>query len=214
MRLHAIVVLALLTGVVGCDDASSPVAPTPVEVVAPPLTISGYTPVHRGRCPADSDLPFSLREHGWYWPDTCRNNHAQIVPLREWCSGPRRVEFDSCVIVVPPPPEPPPPPPPPPPPTVPPTTSSALVVTGPAAVPDDGCVTYRISGGTPPYSLTSFGGRWVTAAPCESGTPTRYTLPAPGQAVWSATGLDSGDSAQMTVTDADGTSKIFTVSVF
>ena len=201
MRLPATVVLALLVCVVGCDDASSPVAPTLVEPEIPTLT---YVSVYRGRCPADSDLPFSVRENGWFWADSCRNDHGEIVELRAWCSGARRVDRDVCVLNTPASP----------PPVVPPPTTSTLSVTGPTStVPDDGCVTYGISGGTAPYRLTSFGGRWVTSAPCQSHTPTRYTLPAPGQAVWSATGLGAGDAAYVTITDADGARVTFTLNV-
>ena len=53
----------------------------------------------------------------------------------------------------------------------------------------------------------------MTSAPCRGETPTRYTLLAPGPAVWSATGLDAGDSALVTVTDADGERKTFTLKV-
>ena len=82
-----------------------------------------------------------------------------------------------------------------------------------STVVDNGCVEYSIRGGMAPYQLTSHGGRWVTSAPCRGDTPTRYTLLAPGSAVWSATGLDVGDSATVTVTDADGTRKTMTLSV-
>ena len=193
MRIQSTVLLVLLAGVIGCDDASSPVAPTLVEPEIPTLT---YVSVYRGRCPADSDLPFSVRENGWYWADSCRNDHGEIVELRAWCSGARSVDRDVCVLN-----------------TQPPTTTSALSLTGPHTVSDNGCVEYAISGGTAPYRLTSHGGRWVTSAPCRGDTPTRYTLPGPGRAVWSATGLDSGDTAQVTVTDADGTRETFTLNV-
>ena len=163
-----------------------------------------YLPVHRGRCPGDSDLPFSVREHGWYWQDTCRNDHGEVVELRVWCSGTRHSVQESCVLTETTdtikPPE-----------TTPP---SALTVTGPmSSVLDGACVEYVIGGGTPPYQLASHGGRWMTSSPCRGVTPTRYTLLAPGIAIWSATGLDAGDSATVTVTDADGTRKIFTLAV-
>ena len=197
MRLQTAVVLVLLAGVVGCDDGS-PVAPTPVVpgVVEGPTTT--YVPVHRGRCPSDADLPFSVRENGWFWPDTCRNNHGEIIQLSDWCSGTRQVVRGSCVLNAANP--------------LPPTTIK-LSVTGPSTVPDNGCVEYSISGGTAPYQLTSYGGRWVTSAPCRGDTPTRYTLLGQGPAVWSATGLDTGDSARVTVTDADGESATFPVHV-
>ena len=199
MRLQTAVVLGLLAGVVGCDDTSSPVAPTPVVAVVPLVPPHTYVPVHRGRCPDDSELPFSVREAGWFWTDTCRNNHGVRVQLSDWCSGTRSVDMSFCVLNTA---DPPPPPPP-----------STLTVTGPHGVPDNGCVEYSISGGTAPYGLTSYGGRWVTSAPCQSSTPTRYTLMGPGRAVWSATGLDAGDSAQVSVTDADGERKTVTVNV-
>ena len=194
MRLLTIVVLGLLAGVVGCDDASSPAAPSLVELEGP---TSAYVAVHRGRCPSDGDLPFSVRENGWFWPDTCRNNHGEIIQLSDWCSGTRQVVRGACVLNSP----------------LPPSTTSALTVDGPKAVPDNGCVAYTISGGTAPYRLTSHGGRWVTAAPCRGDTPTLDTLLGPGPAVWSATGLDHGDSALVTVTDADGARATFTVNV-
>ena len=192
MRLQTIAVLGLLAFVVGCDDAGSPVAPSPDD---PEVSISSYVAVHRGRCPSDSDLPFSVRENGWFWPDTCRNNHGEIIPLSDWCSGTRQVVRGACVLNALKP------------------TSSPLTVTGPHTVPDNGCVAYTISGGTAPYQLSSFGGRWVTSAPCRGATPTRYTLLTPGEAAWSATGLDSGDSAQVTVTDANGERTTVTVNV-
>ena len=198
MRIQTTVLLGLLAGVVGCDDSSSPVAPT--TLVEPIDPTSSYVAVHRGRCPSDSDLPFSVREAGWFWADSCRNNHAEIVLLSDWCSGTRQVVRGSCVLNAPT--------------TTPPPTTIALTVTGPTStVRDNGCVVYAISGGTAPYQLTSHGGRWVTAAPCRGDTPTLYTLLRPGQAVWSATGLDPGDSAAVTVTDDAGTRKTFTLVV-
>ena len=199
MRIQTTVLLGLLAGVVGCDDTSSPVTPTPVEPIDP---TSSYAAVHRGRCPSDADLPFSVREAGWFWADSCRNNHAEIISLSDWCSGTRQVVRGSCVLNAPT--------------TTPPPPRSpiALTVTGPTStVRDNGCVVYAISGGTAPYRLTSHGGRWVTAAPCRGDTPTLYTLLSPGQAVWSATGLDVGDSASVSVTDADGARKTLTLSV-
>ena len=198
MRVHALVAIGILAGVIGCDDASSPLAPSPVvDEMAP---TSDYVAVHRGRCPADRDLPFSVRENGWYWPDTCRNNHGEIVQLSDWCSGTRQVVRGACVLNRPGPTEPPP--------------ASTLTVTGPMqTVADNGCVEYSISGGLAPYQLTTHGGRWVTSAPCRGDTPTRYTRLTPGFAVWSATGLDAGDSATVTVTDADGARKTFTLQV-
>ena len=199
MRLHALVAIGILAGVVGCDDVSSPVSPSIVERDGP---ASSYVAVHRGRCPSDADLPFSVRENGWFWPDTCRNNHGEIIQLNDWCSGTRQVVRGACVLndpAVPP---------------VPPSTPSALSVTGPTSTVLDGaCVAYTISGGTAPYQLASHGGRWMISAPCRGNTPTRHTLRNPGVAVWSATGLDAGDSAQVTVTDADGTRETFTVHV-
>ena len=177
----------ILSGVIGCAD--QPLAPSPLEEPA-----SNYVAVHRGRCPADRDLPFSVRENGWYWPDTCRNNHGEIVQLSDWCSGPRQVVRGACVLNTS-------------------TKSSTLTVTGPTTVPDNGCEEFMVSGGMAPYQLTSHGGRWVTSAPCRGDTPTRYTLLVPGAAVWSATGLDAGDSAQVTVTDADGEHETFTLQV-
>ena len=198
MRLHALVAIGILAGVIGCDDASSPLAPSPVVDETAPT--SAYVAVHRGRCPADRDLPFSVREAGWFWPDTCRNNHGEIIQLSDWCSGTRQVVRGACVLNRPGPPEPPP--------------ASTLTVTGPMqTVVDNGCVEYSISGGMAPYQLTSHGGRWVTSAPCRGDTPTRYTRLTPGVAVWSATGLDAGDSATVTVTDADGARKTFTLQV-
>ena len=196
----AALVLGILASV-GCDDGGGPLAPSPV-ILEPESPSSAYVAVHRGRCPSDADLPFSVRENGWFWPDTCRNNHGEIIQLSDWCSGTRRVDRDSCVLNSPDPPTPPPP------------TSSDLSVTGPmSTVLDGACVEYVIGGGTPPYRLASRGGRWMTSSPCRGITPTRYTLPAPGVAVWSATGLDAGDSATVTVTDADGARKIFTLAV-
>ena len=195
MRFWPLVAICILVGVIGCDDGGGPLAPTPVVEETGPT--SDYVAVHRGRCPADRDLPFSVRENGWFWPDTCRNNHGEIIQLSDWCSGTRRVIRGACVLNTP---EPPP--------------ASTLTVTGPmSTVVDNGCVEYSIRGGMAPYDLTSHGGRWVTSAPCRGDTPTRYTLLAPGSAVWSATGLDVGDSATVTVTDADGTRKTFTLSV-
>ena len=196
MRLQTVIALGILAAV-GCDDGGGPLAPSPVvEEMAP---ISDYVSVHRGRCPADRDLPFSVREAGWFWPDTCRNNHGEIIQLSDWCSGTRRVVRGACVLNRPGP-------------AVP--TTSTLTVTGPmSTVVDNGCVEYIISGGMGPYQLTSHGGRWVTSAPCRGDTPTRYTLLAPGSAVWSATGLDAGDSASVSVTDADGERKTFTLQV-
>ena len=187
MRLQATVLIVLLAGAVGCDDTSSPVAPTPVVVPEGPT--SDYKAVHRGRCPADADLPFSIREAGWFWPDSCRNNHGEIIQLSEWCSGTRQVVLGSCVLNSPEQPKP---------------RSKPLTVTGPLAVPDNACIVYTINGGTAPYQLASAGGRWLVTSPCRGGTATRHTLLVPGPAIWSATGLDSGDSAQVTVTDADG----------
>ena len=203
MRLHALVAVCLLVSVIGCDDGG-PLAPSPVvpPVVSPVVekTISDYAAVHRGRCPSDADLPFSVREAGWYWPDTCRNNHGELVQLSDWCSGTRRVARGFCVLNVPEPPVT--------------TTTSTLTVTGPTSiVRDNACVEYTVSGGTAPYQLTSHGGRWMTSAPCRGSTPTRHTLLNPGVAVWSATGLDVGDSAQVTVTDADGERKTFRLQV-
>ena len=190
MRLHAAVVVGLLVGV-GCNEAVSPTAPTPVEAVADGPTHT-YVPVHRGRCPSDAELPFSVRENGWFWPDTCRNNHGEIIQLSDWCSGTRQVVRGACVLNAPGPSGPSPP-------------SSTLTVTGPTAtVRDNACVEYSISGGMAPYQLSSAGGRWMTSAPCRGETPTRHTLLSPGPAIWSATGLDPGDSAQVTVADADG----------
>ena len=177
----------VLSGVIGCAD--QPLAPSPVEEPA-----SNYVAVHRGRCPADRDLPFSVREAGWFWPDTCRNNHGEIIQLSDWCSGTRRVVRGACVLNTP-------------------TKSSTLTVTGPATVPDNACEAFTVSGGTGPYQLTTAGGRWLTSAPCRRDTPTRYTLLAPGSAVWSATGLDAGDSAQLMVTDDDGATQTLTLSV-
>ena len=196
MRFLVVAVATILA--IGCDDASSPLSPSPMpEAMETPS--SSYVPVHRGRCPADEALPFSVREAGWYWPDTCRNNHGSIVRLSDWCSGTRRVNQDSCVLNSPS--------------TSTPTTS-ALAVTGPTeTVPDGACVEYVVSGGTVPYQLTSHGGRWMTSAPCRGETPTLHTLLGPGPAVWSATGLDAGDSAQVTVTDADGATKTWTLVV-
>ena len=200
MRLHALIAIGLLAGVIGCNDAG-PLAPTPVVDERGPS--SAYVAVHRGRCPADADLPFSVREAGWYWPDTCRNNHGELVQLSHWCSGTRRVDRGFCVLNTPPttttPPRPPP--------------SSPLTVLGPTTVPDNACISYTIRGGTPPYRLASAGGRWMVEAPCRGVTPTRYTLSAPGVAIWSATGLDPPDTARVTVTDADGTRETFTVTV-
>ena len=188
MKPWLLVAIGVLSGVIGCADGGGPLAPSPV-VVDETGPSSGYVGVHRGRCPADADLPFSMRENGWYWPDTCRNNHAIIVRLKDWCSGTRHVARDSCVLNSP---------------TTSTPTTSALTVTGPTnTVPDNACVVYSISGGTAPYQLTSHGGRWMTSAPCRGDISTRHTLLGPGPAVWSATGLDVGDSAQVTVTDAD-----------
>ena len=197
MRFIPLAAIVILSAV-GCDDGGGPLAPSPVvDEMAP---TSAYVAVHRGRCPADRDLPFSVREAGWFWADTCRNNHAEIIQLSEWCSNTRQVVGGACVLNRPGPTEPPP--------------ASTLTVTGPmSTVPDNGCVVYTISAGTAPYQLTSHGGRWVASAPCRGDTPTRYTLLAPGPAVWSATGLDAGDSATVTVTDADGTRKTMTLSV-
>ena len=204
MRLHPLVAIGILASVIGCDDGGGPLAPSPVVEETGPT--SAYVAVHRGRCPADADLPFSVREAGWFWPDTCRNNHAEIIQLSDWCSGTRRVDRGFCVLNTPGPPPPPPPEPPPPP--------IALTVTGPMeSVPDNACVAYAISDGAAPYHLTSHGGRWMISAPCRGNTPTRHTLRTPGVAIWSATGLDVGDSAQVTVTDADGTTITFTVRV-
>ena len=199
MRLWPIVAIAILAGVIGCDDGGGPLAPSPVVEETGPT--SSYVAVHRGRCPSDADLPFSVREAGWFWADTCRNNHAEIIQLSEWCSDTRQVVGGACVLNTHEPPEPT-------------STSSDLTVTGPTSiVRDNGCVEYTVSGGTAPYQLTSHGGRWVTSAPCRSNTPTRHTLRKPGVAVWSATGLDAGDSAQVTVTDADGERKTFRLQV-
>ena len=196
--LVAIVFLAVV--VIGCDDGGGPLAPSPVVDEMGP--ISAYVAVHRGRCPSDADLPFSVRETGWYWPDSCRNNHGEIVQLSDWCSGTRRVERGFCALNTPNPPPPPPPP------------SIALAVTGPMeSVSDNACVAYAVRGGTAPYHLTSHGGRWMISAPCRGDTPTRHTLPGPGTAIWSATGLDAGDTAQVTVTDADGTTNTFILDV-
>ena len=64
MRLQTVIVLGILAAV-GCDDGGGPLAPSPVvEEMAP---TSDYVAVHRGRCPADRDLPFSVREAGWFW---------------------------------------------------------------------------------------------------------------------------------------------------
>ena len=199
MRFWPIVAVCILAGVIGCDGGGGPLAPTPVVEESRPS--SAYVAVHRGRCPDDADLPFSVRETGWFWPDTCRNNHGEIIQLSDWCSGTRRVDRGSCVLNTPDP-------------IVPPETSSTLTVTGPmSTVVDDGCIEYTISGGMAPYQLASHGGRWVTSSPCRGDTPTRYTLLGPGAAVWSATGLDAGDSAQVTVTDADGEIETFTLEV-
>ena len=199
MRLWPLAAIGMVAVVIGCDNASSPVAPS--LVVEEPGPTSAYVAVHRGRCPADADLPFSVREAGWFWPDTCRNNHGEIIQLSDWCSGTRRVDRGFCVLNAPTPPPPMEPP------------SNPLTVTGPTTVPDNACEEFAVSGGKAPYRLTSAGGRWVTSAPCQSGTPTRYTLLRPGQAVWSGTGLDPGDSATVTVTDADGATKTATLSV-
>ena len=199
MRLHALVALSLLAGVIGCTDGG-PLAPTPVVDERGPS--SAYVAVHRGRCPSDADLPFSVREAGWFWPDTCRNNHGEIIQLSDWCSGTRRVDRGFCALNDPTP-------------TTPTTpTASPLTVTGPTlTVPDNACVVYVIGGGTPPYRLATYGGQWMTTSPCRGNTPILHTLLAPGGAVWSATGLDPGDTAQVTVTDADGTREMFTVTV-
>ena len=194
MRLHLLVAIGILAGVIGCDDNSSPLAPSPVVDERGPA--SAYVAVHRGRCPSDADLPFSVREAGWFWPDTCRNNHGEIIQLSDWCSGTRKVVRGACVLSDSAP------------------TSKALSVTGPArTVPDNACVEYTISGGKVPYKLTSHGGRWMMSAPCRGNTPTRHTLQSPGIAIWSATGLDAGDTAQVVVTDANGSRKTFTLEV-
>ena len=199
MRLHALVAIAILAGVIGCDDGGGPLGPSPVIEETGPS--SAYVAVHRGRCPADADLPFSVREAGWYWPDSCRNNHGELVQLSDWCSGTRRVDRGFCILNSPSSP-------------TPPSTTSALTVTGPTSiVRDNACVEYTVSGGTAPYQLTSHGGRWMTSAPCRGNTPTRHALLNPGVAVWSATGLDVGDSAQVTVTDAAGERKTFRLQV-
>ena len=193
MRIQTTVLLVLLVGVIGCDDGG-PLAPTPVVVDEPGPT-SSYVAVHRGRCPSDGDLPFSVRENGWFWPDTCRNNHGEIIQLSDWCSGTRQVVRGACVLNSP-------------------SMSSTLSVTGPTqTVPDNACVTYTIGGGTPPYQLATYGGQWMTSRPCRGNTPVLHTLSAPGGAVWSATGLDPGDTARVTVTDADGAREGFTVTV-
>ena len=202
MKLQTVLVLGILAAV-GCDDGGGPLAPSPIPTAAVEVTgpTSAYVAVHRGRCPSDADLPFSVREAGWFWPDTCRNNHGEIIQLSDWCSGTRQVARGSCVLNTPDPPEPS-------------STSGTITVTGPmSTVPDNGCVEYTIIGGMAPYQLTSHGGRWVASAPCRGDTPTRYTLLAPGVAVWSATGLDVGDSAQVTVTDSAGTKKTWTLAV-
>ena len=199
MRLHVLVTIGILAGIllagaIGCNGGGGPLTPSPVVEETNPT--SAYVAVHRGRCPSDADLPFSVREAGWFWPDTCRNNHGEIIQLNDWCSGTRQVVRGACVLNTPMP------------------TTSTLTVTGPTeTVPDNACVEYSISGGMAPYQLTSAGGRWMTSAPCRGETPTRYTLLAPGPAVWSATGLDAGDSAQVTVTDADGERKTLALKV-
>ena len=196
---HLVAIVILAGSVIGCD--SGPLAPSPAAVEVGAAPSSDYVAVHRGRCPSDADLPFSVREAGWFWPDTCRNNHGEIIQLSDWCSGTRQVVRGFCVLNSPEPPEPP-------------TTTRALTVTGPmSTVMDNACVQYTISGGTPPYNLTSHGGRWMISAPCRGNTPTRHSLLAPGPAIWSATGLDAGDTAQVTVTDADGTTNTFTLNV-
>ena len=195
MRAWLAVVVVLAA--VGCNEARSPIEPTPV--VVPDVPNNTYVPVHRGRCPADTELPFSVREAGWYWPDRCRNNHGEIIQLSDWCSGTRRVDRGYCVLNTPVGPTP---------------TSDALTVTGPTGtVLDNACVEFTIRGGEAPYQLTSHGGRWMASAPCRGITPTRHTLLAPGVAVWSATGLDPGDSARVTVTDAAGARQTFTLAV-
>ena len=193
MRPWAIVAIGIiLAGAIGCDDGG-PLAPSPVVEDTGPS--SDYVAVHRGRCPSDAELPFSVRENGWFWPDTCRNNHGEIIQLSDWCSGTRRVDRSSCVLAAF-------------------SMSSELAVTGQTGtVPDNACEEYTISGGTAPYRLTTAGGRWVTSAPCRGETPTRYTLTSSGPAIWSATGLDPGDSAHVTVTDADGATETFTLAV-
>ena len=67
----------------------------------------------------------------------------------------------------------------------------------------------HIAGGTAPYQPHHLlAGSWmVSERRARGNTPTRYTLLAPGGAIWSGTGLDPGDSAQVTVTDADGAHK-------
>ena len=196
MRPCLIVAIGIIAGSIGCDDGGSPLAPSRVVEETGPS--SAYVAVHRGRCPADADLPFSVREAGWYWPDTCRNNHGELVQLSDWCSGTRRVDRGFCVLHA----------------SERSSTSSALTVTGPmTTVIDNACVEYTITGGVAPYNLISHGGRWMISAPCRGNTPTRHTLLTPGVAVWSATGLDPGDSAQVTVEDADGVRKTFTVHV-
>ena len=105
MRIQLLVAIAILVGVIGCDAGGGPLAPSPVveETVRPS---SDYVAVHRGRCPSDADLPFSVRENGWYWPDSCRNNHGEIVQLSDWCSGTRHVDRGFCVLSTPDPPAP------------------------------------------------------------------------------------------------------------
>ena len=133
MRLHALVAIAILAGVIGCDDGGGPLAPSPIVEEKGPA--SNYVAVHRGRCPSDADLPFSVRENGWFWPDTCRNNHGEIIQLSDWCSGTRQVVRGACVLNTPDPPVT--------------TTTSTLTVTGPTlTVQDNACVEYSISGGT------------------------------------------------------------------
>ena len=196
MRFWPIVAIGILVGVMGCDDASSPLAPSTVVPIEP---VSTYVSAHRGRCPSDSELPFDIRDNGWYWVDRCQNNFGETVQLSDWCSGTRRVVGDSCVAIGNGP--------------QPPVETTTLSVTGPTTVQDNACVQYHVTGGTAPYRLASAGGRWVTSEPCASTTPTRYTLTGPGGAIWSGTGLDPGDSAQVTVTDADGAHTTITIFV-
>ena len=192
--MRALLLLSIVV-LVGCEDSIAPTAPSPILEDTPDTTITNYMPVFRGRCPSNNELPFDIRDNGWYWVDHCQNNYGETVRLSDWCSGIRKVDGDSCVLVTT---EPPPPPPPPPPSTL------ALNIQG--YVVDGSRVPVSISGGTAPYYLTTTAGGFCIGTgnlPCTGGVGLvrRLTVRNDRNLIWIASGTEPGDTAVVRITD-------------
>ena len=179
-------IFILILVLVGCEDMTSPTAPSPIDELS-----SGYIPVFRGRCPSDNDLPFNIRENGWYWVDRCQNNYGETVQLSDWCSGTRSVEGDYCALT-----------------KQSETRQKSLLVTWPPAVViNNACHELSISGGSPPYTLTSTpsGGFGSSDQTCTKGHAVKtYRVSSAGLVWWSGTGLETGVPTTLRASDSVG----------